>query len=227
MRSRHATLAWAGLALGLAVLVLQGAQTIPARMAEGGGAGRALVFFFSYLSVVALAGQVLVWLAAGTGLGLLRWLAGPTARTLMAGTGLAVMAGHASGLMTIGLPAPNPLLPDLLLHYLMPLVFLAWWATGPHPVRLRWGRLRAMAILPAGFALWVVVRGVTIGRWPYPAVEMPQIGWARGLVNLGLGVALGVLALVVALALSRVLHRVSRHGMFQAPQTRPPSARSH
>ena len=214
MRSRHATLAWAGLALGLVVLALQGAQTMPARMAEGGGALRALVFYFSYFSVIALAGQVLVWLASAWGIGLLRGLAGPTARTLMAGTGLAVMIGHASGLMTIGLPAPNPLLIDLALHYLMPLVFLTWWATGPHPVNLRWGRLRAMAILPVGFALWVVIRGIAIGRWPYPAVAMPEIGWLWGLVNLGLGVVVGVLALAVALALSKLLHRVARHGML-------------
>lgn len=205
-----ARLAWAGVALGLILLVAQGAITIPARMAEGGGPLRALVFFFSYLGVIVLAGQTLVWFAAASG----RWrsLAGPTARTMMAGAGVAVMLIHAPLLApATGGPGLKGLV-DLGVHYLAPLAFVVWWAIGPHPVRLRWGRLWVMLALPVGYAVWVMVRGMAIGRWPYPFTAVPDLGYGRVLVNLAGLTLVFALVFLAMIAASRVLNARRRFG---------------
>lgn len=208
-----ARLGWAGVALGLALLILQGAITIPARMAEGGGPLRALVFFFSYLGIVVLAGQTLVWFAAVSGRRRLRGLSGPTARAMMAGAGVALMLVHMP-LLSPATAAPGFAgLVDLGVHYLVPLLFLVWWLLGPHPVRLRWGRVGVMLALPIGYAVWVLVRGALIGRWPYPFTAVPDLGWTRVILNLaGLTLAFGLVFLAVVAA-SRVLHSRARFGL--------------
>lgn len=206
----HKTLAWAGAALALAVLIWQGAITIPARMAEGGGPFRALVFYFSFLGVVVVTGQMLVWMAAAGGGARLRWLSGPTARAAMAGAGLGLVLVHAPLLA----PGTGGGLADLALHYLVPLAFVVWWVIGAHPVHLRWGRVLPMLALPAGWSLWVLIRGVTIGRWPYPFTAVPDLGWSRVIVNLAGLTLVFALVFLAVIAASRVLHGRARYGLL-------------
>jgi hypothetical protein len=209
-RRTHQNLALAGAALGIVVLAAQGAVTIPARMAEGGGLLRALVFYFSFLGVLVVTGQVLVWMAASRARPLVPWLAGPTARVMMAGAGLILVLLHAP-LLAGGTGGG---LADLALHYLVPLAFLVWWVAGPHPVSLRWGRVLPMLLLPAGYALWVLGRGVAIGRWPYPFTSVPDLGWTQVIVNLGGLVLIFALVFLATIAAARLLHSRARFGLL-------------
>lgn len=210
----HTKLAWAGLGLGLFLVTLQASQIIPLRMAEGGGFGRALVFFFSYLTILTNLGVALVYFASASRKKALRSLAGPTARAMMAGSIFAVMAAHLAQLLPGWNPQGLARLTDLALHYLTPLVFLFWWLTGPHPVHLRWSRVGVMMIYPLAYAVWVVFRGVTIGRWPYPFVSVPDLGWGQVLVNLALMLVIFALVYLAAVALSRTLNARARYGVL-------------
>lgn len=206
----HRVLALAGVGLGLVVLLWQGSVTIPARMAEGGGPFRALVFYLSFLGVLVVIGQMLVWSASARARPMLPWLAGPSARVMMAGAGMVVILLHAPLLAAGTGGGPS----DLALHYLVPLAFVVWWVIGPHPVRLRWSRVVPMMAIPVGYVLWVVVRGVTIGRWPYPFVNVPDLGWTRGLINMGGLVVVFALVFLAAIAASHTMHARARHGLL-------------
>lgn len=210
-----ARLGWIGVALGLALLIVQGAITIPARMAEGGGPFRALVFYFSFLGIVVLTAQILVWLAALRGTGRLRALGGPTARTMMAGAGAAVMLIHAPLLAPATGATGLAGLVDLGVHYLVPILFLAWWLTGAHPVRLRWGRVLAMLALPVAWSAWILVRGVWIGRWPYPFTSVPDLGWGAVVLNMAGVTLVFALMFLAAIAATRALHSRARYGMVR------------
>jgi hypothetical protein len=210
----HTTIAWAGFALGLFLLTLQATLTIPLRMAEGGGFFRALVFYFSFFTVLSNLGVTLVYFAVASGRKRLRFLAGPTARTMMAGSILVVMVVYAVLLQSAWNPQGLMKLSDIGLHYVAPLLYLGWWISGPHPVRLRWDRARVMMLYPVIYLVWVVVRGITIGRWPYPFVSVPDLGWGLVIANMA---GMAVLFLVVYLAfigVSRVLNARSRYGML-------------
>ena len=204
-------LAWAGVALGLVLLIVQSFYTIPARMAEGGGFWRALVFYLSYFTSWAAILAVLVWFAHASALPGLRTLAGPTARTLVAGAMLMLMGAHA----LLGPPVtPQGFerLLDLALHYLLPLLFLLWWLTGPHPVPLRWQRMTVMLALPVGYAVWIVSRGLAIDRWPYSFMSLPAQGWGGLLANIVIMTALFAFVYAALIAVSRVLHHSRRFG---------------
>lgn len=210
----HTTIAWIGFVLGLFLITLQATQSIPLRMAEGGGFFRALVFFFSFFTILTNLGVTLVYLAVASGQPRLRFLAGPTARTLLAGSIFVVMMIYALVLQSLWNPQGLMWVADMGLHYVAPILFLVWWLIGPHPVRLRWGRVGVMMLYPVIYLVWVVVRGVSIGRWPYPFVSVPDLGWGRVLVNM---TGMAVLFLVVFLgviALSRALNARSRYGLL-------------
>ncbi|MCC5987689.1 MAG: Pr6Pr family membrane protein [Pararhodobacter sp.] len=206
-------LAWAGAVLGLALLIAQAFYTIPARMAEGGGFWRALVFYFSYFTTWAATLAVLVWFAHASARPALHAIAGPTARTLVAGAMMMLIGGHSL------LVAPVPVQGIewalvLALNYLLPLAFCFWWLFGPHPVPLRWQRLLVMLALPVGYGVWIVSRGLVIDRWPYPFLSLPELGWGGLVFNIVVMTALFAFVYAALIAVSRVMHRSNRHGLM-------------
>lgn len=210
----HKTWAWVGFALGLFLIVLQGTITIPLRMAEGGGPFRALVFYFSFFTIVANTGLVLVYFAVASGRRRLKALAGPTARAMLAGAIAVVMLVYALVLQPLWSPTGLMWWTDLGLHYVAPILYLAWWVAGPHPVRLRWQRAGVMMILPLAYGAWVIVRGLWIGRWPYPFVSLPDLGWGGMLANMAVMLVVFLAAFLAAIAVSRAMHARARYGLL-------------
>lgn len=211
----HDKLAWTGFALGIFLIVLQGTLTVPARMAEGGGLWRALVFYFSYFTIWTNVGLVLVYFATASGRRRIRFLAGPTARTLMAGSILVVMLIYATLLAPMWSPMGLMRLTDAGLHYVTPILYLAWWLIGPHPVPLRWDRARVMMLYPLSYIAWVIGRGLAIDRWPYPFVHVPDLGWPRAIANMaGLAIVF-LLAYLAVIGITRLRHGRARYGKLK------------
>ena len=212
--SLHVRLAWLGAALGAVLVIAQGFYTIPARMAEGGGIWRALVFYLSFFTIWTNTLLVVIYVAYASALPGLRALAGPTARTLGAGSILLVMVIYAILLSPLNPVTGVERALDTGLHYVAPVLFLVWWALGPHPVPLRWSRAAVMMAWPVGYMVWIIARGLVIDRWPYPFVSLPDLGWGRLVVNLcGLAIVFALVFLAL-IALSRALHRRNRYGVM-------------
>ncbi|MCC6001180.1 MAG: Pr6Pr family membrane protein [Pararhodobacter sp.] len=212
--SLHVRLAWLGAALGVVLVIGQAFFTIPLRMTEGGGFWRALVFYFSFFTIWTNTLAVVVYLAYASALPALRTVAGPTGRTLVAGSMLVVMVTYILLLAPLHHPQGVERLMDTGLHYAAPILFLFWWVVGPHPVPLRWNRAGVMLIWPIGYAVWVVARGLVIDRWPYPFVSLPDLGWGRLLVNFVSITLVFAVVFLALIAVSRTLHQRNRRGMM-------------
>ena len=78
----------------------------------------------------------------------------------------------------------------------MPLAYWGWWlAFTPHG-RLRWRNVAGWLRFPLVYVAWVFVRGARLGEYPYPFIDVGQLGWARVATN-----AVGVMAVFVVLGL--------------------------
>lgn len=201
----HFMLGLAGLLIGTAALGLQAGLTVPMRMALGDSALRAVVFFLSFFTILSNIGVVLVYFAALTGW--MRALSGTFARTMMAGFILVVMVVYHFILAPIWNPQGLWRVADVMLHYAAPLIYLIWWITGPHKRRLPWNRALAMVAVVMGYAGYALARGAVSGRYPYPFLDVPDLGRAAVAGNVA---GLAVLFLVVstaAVALSRWRYR--------------------
>ena len=85
---------------------------------------------------------------------------------------------------------------DTGLHYAVPLAYLAWWLTCVPHGTLRWRDVAGWLLFPLGYVVWVFLRGAWVGEYPYPFIDVAQLGWARVGVN-----ALGVMGVFVVLGL--------------------------
>lgn len=94
---------------------------------------------------------------------------------------------------------PSGALTNLLLHTAVPVgAVLAWLLAGPRPRTDRWTPAWAL-VLPAVWLAWTFVRGHVVGWYPYPFVDVTQIGLGAALGN-GAAVLVGGALLGVAVA---------------------------
>ncbi|TQM12979.1 hypothetical protein FB548_1833 [Pseudoxanthomonas sp. 3HH-4] len=93
------------------------------------------------------------------------------------------------------------------LHYAVPLAYWAWWLTCVPHGALRWRDVTGWLLFPLVYVAWVFLRGAWVGEYPYPFIDVGQLGWTRvGINALGVMGVFIVLGLVVA-GLDRALGR--------------------
>ena len=69
---------------------------------------------------------------------------------------------------------------DTGLHYAVPLAYWAWWlAFAPHG-GLRWRHVAGWLLFPLAYVAWVFVRGAWLGEYPYPFIDVGQLGFPVG-----------------------------------------------
>jgi hypothetical protein len=128
-----------------------------------------------------------------------------------------VTAGVATSIAFVGLayhfllrntwnPQGLQLLADILLHYVMPVLFLVyWWFNFPKGA-LRWFYPVIWGFYPTVYLLYVLIRGSVIGNYPYGFIDPLAIGYQRTMIN-----AVGLLFAFIALGLILVtLGRIQR-----------------
>ena len=92
------------------------------------------------------------------------------------------------------------------LHTAVPLAFCGWWLAFADK-EVGWADLPKWLIWPAVYGIYVVVRGMLTGYWPYPFVNVETLGAARVAVNtLGLMVWFAVLGAGV-IGVARLVRR--------------------
>ncbi|MEO6688713.1 MAG: Pr6Pr family membrane protein [Dokdonella sp.] len=89
-------------------------------------------------------------------------------------------------------------LADVTLHYVAPVLYLAWWgACVPHG-RLRWSDVLRWMLFPVAYLSLVLLRGAWLHEYPYPFVDVDVLGTGVAARNC---VGIGVLFLAFGLAL--------------------------
>ena len=82
---------------------------------------------------------------------------------------------------------------DTLLHVFAPwLTLLGWLLFGPRP-RITWSTVARAMIWPAAWLLYTFVHGAVSGWYPYPFLDVTELGYPVALRNTALVLALGIL----------------------------------
>jgi hypothetical protein len=121
-----------------------------------------------------------------------------------------ITAGVATSIAFVGLayhfllrnswnPQGMQLLATMLLHYVIPVLYLVhWWFDSPK-ASLRWILPMVWGVYPTVYLFYALIRGRLIGSYPYAFIDAATIGYGRTLINgVGLLIAFIVLGLLVA-----------------------------
>jgi len=184
-----ALLGWAGLSIQL-YLVLYVRWTVEASLLGG------LINLFSYFTVLTntLVAVVLTCELTPRDSAARRWFLQPPVSS-----GIAVsiaLVGLAYNLLLRHLWHPEgwQFLADELLHDVMPLLFLGyWWLCVPKGT-LRVRHLLAWVSYPVLYFSYALWRGHLMGTYPYPFIDVGQLGYPQVFLNGG-GILLGFVAI--------------------------------
>ena len=136
----------AGLVLGLAALILQFSLSIPARLGQGHDLLDALVWFFTYFTILTNLMLVLIYLSELVPWRWLGWWRSPVTRGMMAAAIALVMGFYHFVLAGLWAPEGWFHVADVALHYATPILYLVWWvAFNPADAALHQSRLDAVA----------------------------------------------------------------------------------
>jgi hypothetical protein len=160
-----------------------------------------LVYYWSFLTNLGNTVLILIYAADLSGAGRLGWFRDPVFKAGMAGIMMLVMFFYHFMLA--------PYLPDLpqaieisnvLLHYITPVLFLAWWAAwSPHGA-LRYRDVPLMLVPGLAYVAYIELRGPLAGEYPYTILDpdyAPPGGAAAGPLTVAFSV--GVLVVLVAM----------------------------
>lgn len=195
-------LAFAGLALAVVAVLLQFAITMPASMQAGRSFVGSLVFFFSFFTILTNIAVGMTYLAALTSgeAALPRWFRQPTIRAGVAVAITVVMITYATVLARLWQPVGLFYLCNVLLHYVAPVLYLAWWLVAGADGSTRWRDIPAWLIYPIVYLCWVELRAPFAGEVPYLFLDIP----AKGLPSVILA-SISMLMLFVLVSAAAVL----------------------
>jgi hypothetical protein len=183
------------------------AQFFLAMENRAGSAGEAIGRFFSYFTVLSngLAAVAFTTLLLTPGRAAARWFARPSVLTAL--TLYMIVVGITYNVVLRGIWAPVGLarLVDELLHTVMPLLVLLFWILCVPKVLIRWLYIPVWLIFPAAYCLFCLGRGALDAWYPYPFLDVNELGLQAVAINIG-----GMLLLF--LGLSVVLVGVSKSG---------------
>ncbi|MGE0232106.1 MAG: Pr6Pr family membrane protein [Flavobacteriaceae bacterium] len=174
MRPRLATIAqFAGLVAGLFGLTVQFSISVPATIDMGWSVGGAIVWFFSYFTILTNILAVCVHLAAvraqKTG------APGLFASPVMKGNALVSMAAvllvYHFALADLWAPKGLFYLCDVLLHYVTPVAYVVWWLAGGADGRTTWRDPFFWLLYPLLYGAYAMIRFALTDYAPYPFLD--------------------------------------------------------
>lgn len=180
-----ALLGWTGLSVQI-WLVLVARWQAEANLVGG------LVSVFGYFTVLSntLVATVLSHAAWGREGPARRWfLSAPVSSGIAVSICLVALA-YSLLLRHLWQPSGWQWLADELLHDVMPAVFIVYWWRAVPKGSLRVQHLAAWSLYPLGYFAFALWRGFEIGVYPYPFIDVAQLGYGKVLLN-ALGLLLG------------------------------------
>lgn len=97
-------------------------------------------------------------------------------------------------IMTVGLtyntilrslwkPQGLQLLADNLLHSIIPFLYLIFWIFFVKKQLLQWQDVFSWLVYPMLYLIYILVRGAYFGVYPYPFIDVGQLGYGRVMLN--------------------------------------------
>ncbi len=188
-----------GFAIGGFAVILQIFLTVNSRMAAGDSLFQALTFFFSFFTILINIAALFVY-AAHLFPGRFTLFASPLMRGTIAVAIAVVGLVYATVLAGIWQPQGLFWLCDTLLHYVAPVVYVAWWITSGRSGTLAYADVPKMLAFPLVYCAYAVVRGLTTGRYAYPFLDVDTLGGGKVIINAIIVAALFLLFSIAAIA---------------------------
>jgi hypothetical protein len=187
-------------ALGWTTLALQFYLSMQLSIARGKGFLGGLIIYFSFFTILT---NILVAMALTAPLvrarwGVARFFTRPSVNTCIAASIAVVGIAYTLLLQQLWHPKGLQLVADMLLHHLMPVLFMAYWWVAVPGDELRWGQVSHWMFYPVFYFMYAMVRGALSGDYPYPFIDADALGYRRALGNAS-GILLGFIAVALLL----------------------------
>jgi hypothetical protein len=173
---------------------------------------RSSVNFFSFFTILTnlLASAALLVPAIAPNSAAGRFLVRPPVRTAIVGYIIVVGVVYYALLHGLGPRQGLSLYLEYVLHYVTPPLFVLDWLLFVPRGETGWNVGFASLGFPAAYLVWTLVHGAAAGWYPYPFVDVSELGYPRVLLNsAGLVLAFLVLELVLV-AIDRALLRLGQ-----------------
>jgi hypothetical protein len=168
---------------------------------------RSTLRFFSYFTIQANILVVLMLMAFALRPKIEEWAVHPFERSAIASYIVVVALVYVTTLRELWSPQGAQWLADVVLHYVMPLAYLAFWLVVMRKAGLRWYDPLLWLIYPVFYLGFVLVHGRFTGFFPYPFIDVGKLGYGTMTLN-AIGIAAAFLASgYVILVVSRLLAR--------------------
>jgi len=196
-----AFLAWLALVLQLYLMLVQSPPDAMAIAAT-------VVSYFSFFTILTnlLVAVVLTLSLNPSSIGG-RWALRPS---VQAGTAIyiAIVGGVYSVLLRhLWNPQGAQKFADVLLHDVMPILYILYWLIFARKDKLRLKDTLLWLIYPAVYLAYLLVRGSIFGLYPYGFIDASQLGYGRALGNAALFVGVFLGAGLIGVALGRWMTR--------------------
>lgn len=169
-------------------------------IANGGTLGGGIVIFLGYFTVLT---NILVCVALTVPLlapnstpG--RFFARPVVASGVAASITLVAIAYHLLLRNVWDPQGFQLVADVLLHYVVPTLYVFYWWLVVPKASLRWTDPLLWAAYPVAYLAYALVRGVIVDSYPYPFIDVAVLGYRQSVIN---ALALLVAFIVIGLLL--------------------------
>ena len=185
-----------GIVLGLIGLGIDFVAIVPSSLtASAAGPARdlldSIIWFWTYFTHLTNLGLVLVYVAVLSGWRWLGWFRQPVTQVAIGGYILLVMLYYHFMLAPYYSLEGPMLAATIILHYVAPIFYLAWWALfAPHG-NVRFTDIGWMLLPGLAYVAWALGRGLVRGEYPYDILDAGKFGYGQ--------VAIGVLVLLIAI----------------------------
>ncbi|MEG1039637.1 MAG: Pr6Pr family membrane protein [Pseudomonas sp.] len=199
MRQREVVIGLAA-CLGWSALAIQLYLVLLARWQEQASLIGGLINFFSFFTVLTntLVAVVLTQAAFGRPSAAQRWFLSAPVSSAIAASIVLVALAYSLLLRHLWQPQGWQWLADELLHDVMPLVFVGYWWCCVEKGSLRFKHLLTWLLYPLGYFALALMRGQSIGVYPYPFIDVARLGYGQVLLN-ALAILLGFIAISLLL----------------------------
>ena len=140
-------------------------------------------FFTTIGNVLVALAMTLPWLAPHSRLG--QWLLRPSVRTVI--VAYIIVVGVVYHLMLRNLYNPQGwrLACVIILHYVIPPLYIIDWLAFVQKRDLSWKILFGALALPVIYVAWTLAHGAVTGFYPYPFINVARFGYAQVLTTVG------------------------------------------
>ncbi|MEJ7625002.1 MAG: Pr6Pr family membrane protein [Pyrinomonadaceae bacterium] len=196
-----ASIAWFGLGLQFYLIMFDPIGEVPA--------GQRFVNFFSYFTVLSnlIVAISLTARLVSPGSPIGQFFSRTNTRTAVAVYITVVGLVYTLVLRSIWNPSGLALIADRTLHDLVPVLYLLYWLALVGKNGLNWSGPLCWLVYPLLYMTYSIVRGAIMGWYPYPFVDVTQLGYPTALGNSALVVVaffvIGILFVAIGKLMSR------------------------